>query len=111
MINRLLITFPLLQVMTVVGYEIEQLEQIIEEEAPLAPGPAGNYFGLTMIGLLILVVGALVASYMFTCMKYKKKIKLLDDSGKSYYGYRLEKLQETLSELEYNKLNEMDEMD
>ena len=61
--------------MTVVGYEIEQLEQIIEEEAPLAPGPAGNYFGLTMIGLLILVVGALVASYMFTCMKYKKKIK------------------------------------
>ena len=96
--------------MTVVGYEIEELAQIVEEEVPLAPGPVGNYFGLVIVSLLVMAVGALIASYMITCMKYKKKIKLLDDSGKSYYGYRLEKLQEALSELEYNKLSEMDDM-
>lgn len=96
--------------LTVVGYELEQLEQIVEEEVPLAPGPVGSYFGVAVMGLIVTVICVLIVSYMLTCMRYRKQIKLLDTSGKTYYGYRLERLRETLSELEYMKLSDTDEM-
>lgn len=96
--------------LTQIKYTITQLEQIEEEIIPLASGPSRDYFGFTVFGLLLLVVVILLLLYVLDCRKYQKKIKRLDDSRFAYCGYGIGRLKETLSELEYDKVNDVDEM-
>lgn len=107
---RLLLSRFGISTLTAVGYQIEQLAQIEEEQAPLAPGPRGDFWGITLVCLFVLAVVSVAAVYLRTCMQYRRDIVSMDEGKHAYCGYRLSRLKETLSRLEYHKLDDVDVM-
>ena len=87
---------------------ITQVEMIEENLTPLANMPHGDFYIMSLLGLMVLVITFTTFLYILTCKQYLKRIRRLDDRRDAYCGYRLQKLKEALIDLEYEKLKFVD---
>lgn len=86
-----------------VNYRITVIE---DEQVPLAAGGM-KYFGATAGGMILTALLLMIAVYLLLCYKYRKRISELSDDNAVYRGWKLDRLKETVSELEMKRVEDL----
>lgn len=80
-----------------------RLVQIEEEMTPLHSGVNENYYIHALIGMAIVLLLAILISYIVTCSRYRKRIRELDEQQLVKPTWNLWKLKQLVNELELKK--------
>ena len=83
-----------------VNYRLVQIE---EEMTPLHSGVSENYYTHALIGMAIVLLLAILISYIVTCSRYRKRIRELDEQKLVQPTWNLWKLKQLVNELELKK--------
>ncbi|MGN1148586.1 MAG: hypothetical protein ACI4TB_09200 [Lachnospiraceae bacterium] len=95
----------LLSTLGITAQTAEYRLTVIEDEAvPLATGNIigmNRFFPLTLAVMAVVLLGVVLSTYCFRCMRYRQRIVNLCGNGEaSYTGWNLRKLKEATAELE-----------
>lgn len=78
----------------------------LEESVPLAAGVQHNtYYGDTITAMICISVLFVTLAYILLCMFYRRRIRLLTETGKG--GWKLWKLKKQVTDLEDRKAAEI----
>lgn len=80
-----------------------RLVQIEEEMTPLHSGTSENYYIYALVGMVIVLLLAILISYIVTCSRYRKRIRELDEQQLVNPTWNLWKLKQLVNELELKK--------
>lgn len=83
-----------------VNYRIVQIE---EEITPLNSGIGENYYFHALVAMVIVLILALLISYIVTCSRFRKRIRELDEQRNLKLTWNLWKLKQLINELELEK--------
>lgn len=83
-----------------------RITEIREESVPLAAGVQHNtYYGDTIIAMICILMLFVALAYILLCMFYRRRIRLLTETGKA--GWNLWKLKKQVTDLEDRKAAEI----